>query len=173
MLLPRTIAPALRCKTLRHGTFDLSRDAPVGGTYVFFHRGRHCKWTRLALKDLDDRIGDVAIRGLRVVAVSVDGGEAVHRLQEEMQLIRLPLGHSLDAESVARDWGLYLTRNSTEDQAPPVHWEPAQAWVKADNTLGALSVQTAPNLWPDITQALRGIEDTMNKYPERGSALPG
>jgi hypothetical protein len=172
MLLPGTVAPALRCETLAHGPFDLARDAPPGGTYVFFHRGRHCKWTRLALKDLDDRIGDFAIRGVRIVAVSADGRDAASRLREQMQLIRLPLGHSLDPSTVAGDWGLYLTQNSTEAEAPPLHWEPAQVWVRADNTIGALSVQSAPNLWPDISQALRGIENTTNKYPERGSALP-
>jgi hypothetical protein len=125
MLLPGTVAPALRCETLAHGPFDLAQDAPPGGTYVFFHRGRHCKWTRLALKDLDDRIGDFAIRGVRIVAVSADGRDAVSRLREQMQLIRLPLGHSLDPSTVAGDWGLYLTQNSTEAEAPPLHWEPA------------------------------------------------
>jgi peroxiredoxin len=167
-LIPGDTAPTLAFKTHGHGTYDLSAGAPGLGTYVFFHRGRHCKWTRFALKDLDDRIGDFAIRDIRVVAISADSAEQTAQLQEEMQLIRLPLGHSVDAAKVAADWGLYLTRNSAEPQAPALHFEPAQVWVAADNTVGAISVQSLPNMWPDITQTLRGIENTSRKFPERG-----
>jgi len=168
-LTPGGPVPNLTFETLGHGTYDLAQDAPAGGTYVFFHRGRHCKWTRLALKDLDDRIGDFAIRGIRCVAVSADDRDDTAKLQEEMQLIRLPLGYSLDVNETAQAWGLYVTRNSAEPDAPSLHLEPAQAWVKADLMLGGISVQSLPNMWPDITQTLRGIENTLNKFPERGA----
>ncbi|WP_420569547.1 redoxin domain-containing protein [Thalassovita sp.] len=167
-LIPGDAAPALTFETVGHGSYDLFKDAPGLGTYLFFHRGRHCKWTRFALKELDDRIGDFAIRDIRVVAISADSAEDTALLQEEMQLIRLPLGHSVDAQKIAADWGLYLTRNSTEPGAPALHFEPAQAWVVSDDTLGAISVQSIPNMWPDITQTLRGIENTARKFPERG-----
>ena len=168
-LKPGAPAPGLVFETLGHGRYDLGQKAPPGGTWVFFHRGRHCKWNRLALKDLDDRIGDFAIRGIRVVAVSGEDRATTARLQEEMQLIRLPLGHSLNVAAVAADWGLYLTRNSPEEGALPLHWEPAQVWVREDNTIGALSVQSLPGLWPDISAALRGLEQTLKRYPERGA----
>lgn len=167
-LRPGERAPALTFPTLAHGVYDLSKDAPPGGTYLFFHRGRHCKWTRLALKELDDRIGDFAIRDIRCVAISGDDAKATARLQSEMQLIRLPLGHSVDVEKLAVEWGLYLTRNSTEPDAPALHFEPAQAWVVSDDTLGGIAVQSIPNMWPDISQTLRGIENTLRKFPERG-----
>ena len=168
-LFPGKPVPALTFQTLRHGTYDLTQGPPPGGTYVFFHRGRHCKWTRLALKELDDRIGDFAIRDIRVVALSGEDHDTTARLQEEMQLIRLPLGHSADIDAIAREWGLFVTRNSTEPDAPSLHFEPAQAWVKSDGTLGGLSVQSIPNMWPDITQTLRGIENTLKKFPKRGA----
>jgi hypothetical protein len=167
-LQPGDAIPTLTFQTLGHGAYDVAQDAPPGGTYVFFHRGRHCKWTRLALKDLDDRIGDFAIRDIRCVAVSGDDAQATAQLQEEMQLIRLPLGHSVDVEKTAADWGLYLTRNSSEPDAPALHFEPAQAWVVSNDTLGAISVQSIPNMWPDISQTLRGLENTARKFPERG-----
>ena len=105
----------------------------------------------------------------RVVAVSAEDRDTTARLKDEMQLIRLPLGHSVDAEAVAQEWGLFLTRNSTEPDAPALHFEPAQSWVKADGTLGGASVQSLPNFWPDVTQTLRGIENTLKKFPERGA----
>ena len=167
--VPPVTFPAMGHAGADLGLYDLTQDAPPGGTYVVFHRGRHCKWTRRALKELDDRIGDFAIRDIRCVAVSGDNRDATLHLKEEMQLIRLPLGHSVDMEGIAAQWGLYLTRNSTEPDAPALHFEPAQIWVKADGTLGGASIQTLPNLWPDITQTLRGIENPLKKFPERGA----
>lgn len=173
-LFPGHPAPQLSFALMGHGgadlgLYDLAQNAPPGGTYVVFHRGRHCKWTRLALKELDDRIGDFAIRDIRCVAVSAMDRDATVELQQQMQLIRLPLGHSVDVDAIARDWGLYVTRNSTEPDAPALHFEPAQVWVRADGTLGGMSVQSIPNMWPDVTQTLRGIENTMKKFPERGA----
>lgn len=173
-LFPGKPVPPLAFHVMGHagadlGTYDIVADSPPGGTYLVFHRGRHCKWTRRMLKELDDRIGDFAIRDIRVVAVSGEDRDTTVQLKEEMQLIRLPLGHSVDMEAIAADWGLYLTRNSTEPDAPALHFEPAQIWVKTDGTLGGASIQSLPNLWPDINQTLRGLENTMKKFPERGA----
>ncbi|PTQ73534.1 redoxin domain-containing protein [Celeribacter persicus] len=166
-LIPGKPASALRFTTFRHGICDIAEDAPAGGTLVAFHRGSHCKWSRLQLKELDDRIGDFAIRGLRVFAVGCETQAETAALQERMQLIRLPLGYGLDPETLARDWGLYLTRNSSEEGAASLHIEPAQVWIKADGTIGLASVQSGPNLWPDATNLVRAIDNTM-KFPERG-----
>lgn len=166
-LIPGTPAPALRFDTLRHGLCDIREDAPAGGTLVAFHRGPHCKWSRLQLKELDDRIGDFAIRGVRVLAVGCETQADTAALQEKMQLIRLPLGYGLDPESLARDWGLHITRNSSEEGAAPLHIESAQVWVKADGTIGLSTVQSGPSLWPDATNLVRAIDNTM-KFPERG-----
>ena len=169
-LIPGQPHPALRFETLGHGAYDLGQGAPVGGTYLAFHRGSHCKWTRLMLKELDDRIGDFALRGIRIVAVSSESREATAALQERMQLIRLPLGYALDPAAVAADWGLYLTEGSREEDAPALHFEPAQAWLRQDGTLGAMAVQSGPSLWPDATNTLRAIDKTMSDFPERGAA---
>lgn len=166
-LTPGVMAPDLCFETLGHGPYDLARDAPAGGTLVAFHRGGHCKWTRLLLKELDDRIGDFAIRGLRVVAVSCETQQVTAALQERMQLIRLPLGYGLDAEALAHAWGLFLTRGSREADAPQMHIEPAQYWVLQSGEIGLSTVQTGPSLWPDATHLLRAIDTTM-KFPERG-----
>jgi len=168
--IPGAPAPALQFATLAHGAYDLAANAPPGGSHVMFHRGSHCKWTRILLKELDDRIGDFALRGIRVVAVSGEDREATEALRERMQIIRLPLGFAADVRATAADWGLYLTEASTEDGAPALHWEPAQAWVREDGTLGALAVQSGPNLWPDVTNTIRAIENTRDKHPERGAS---
>lgn len=167
LLIPGAPAPKLRFETFRHGIGDIAEDAPPGGTLVAFHRGSHCKWSRLQLKELDDRIGDFAIRGLRVFAVSCETQADTTALQEKMQIIRLPLGYGLDPETLAREWGLYTTRNSAEEGAPSLHIEPAQVWIKADGTIGLATVQSGSNLWPDATNLVRAIDNTM-KFPERG-----
>lgn len=167
-LVPGQSAPALRFETLGHGPYDLAEGAPPGGTFVAFHRGRFCKWGRNALKELDDRIGDFAIRGMRVVALSADDRATTAQLQEGMQLIRLPLGHSVDAAALAASWGPYLTATATEEGAPALHFEPALFWIRADGTVGLCCYQSAPNLWPDATSVLRAI-DTTGRHPARGS----
>lgn len=121
------------------------------------------------LKELDDRIGDFALRGVRVVAVSSEDISACDALKERMQLVRLPLGYGLDVATVADDWGLFTTTGSTEDGAAPMHWEPAQIWVRADGRLGAIAVQSGPCLWSGATNMIRAIEKTMNDFPERGA----
>lgn len=170
MLRPGTPAPSLKFDTLRHGSLDLTAGAPAGGTYVSFLRGTHCKWTRFHAKELDDRIGDFALRGVRVIAAITQGKEAAEALVERMQLIRLPVAYNLDPRGLAADWGLYLTEASTEEEAPALHIEPAQVWIKQDGTIGAIAVQSGPNLWADATQTIRNIENTMSKFPERGAA---
>lgn len=168
-LVPGRPAPALRFETLGHGAWDLAAAVPPGGTFVVFHRGQFCKWGRNALKELDDRIGDFAIRGLRVVALSADDRATTAKLQEGMQLIRLPLGHSVDARALAAAWGVYLTAESPEDGAPALHFEPTLVWVRADGAVGLCCCQSAPNLWPDATSVLRAI-DTTQRFPARGAA---
>jgi len=167
-LLPGLPAPRLTFETLGHGSYDLSERAPPGGTFLAFHRGRHCKISRNALKELDDRIGDFAIRNIRIVALSGEDRETTARLQEEMQIVRLPLGHSLDIEKAAADWDLFLTRSSTEPEAPPLHWEPAQFWITASGTIGFIARQSAPALSSDVTATLRALDQTV-KFPERGT----
>jgi len=167
-LVPGQPAPALRFETLTHGPYDLATAAPPGGSFVVFHRGAQCKWTRNMLKELDDRIGDFAIRGMRVVVLSSEGIEKTTALKETMQLIRLPLGHSVEARAVAADWGVYLTAQSPEAGAEPLHFEPAQFWIRADGTVGLCACQSAPNLWADATSILRAI-DTTQRDPSRGA----
>lgn len=170
-LRPDHPGPQMRFNTVSHGGYDLATDVPPGGTFLVFHRGGHCKWTRLMLKELDDRIGDFALRGIRVVAVSGETLEASTALNDRMQLIRLPLGYGLDVTATALDWGLHLTNASSEDNAPALHWEPAQFWLRSNGFVGAAAVQTGPCLWPDVTNSIRAIENTMNKFPERGAGV--
>ncbi|GKY90161.1 redoxin domain-containing protein [Sinisalibacter aestuarii] len=164
-LTPGRPAPALAFETVAHGAYDLASSAPAGGTLVVFHRGSHCKWTRRMLKELDDRIGDFALRGVRLVALSGEDRAATEALKSEMQLIRLPLGYGADVAEVAAAWGLYLTEASPEPGALPLHWEPAQVWVREDGTLGVVAVQSAACLWADATNVIRAIERAREAAP--------
>lgn len=163
------VAPPLEFDTLGHGHYVLAEQTGQNGTLVIFHRGRHCKWSRYALKEIDDRIGDFAIRGIRAVAASHEDREATSGLQAQMQLIRLPLGYGLDVAECADAWGLYVTRGSAEPDAPPLNFEPAQFWITGTNRVGVAAIQSGPNLWADATNTIRAIEGAM-KFPERGAA---
>lgn len=162
-------APQLVVETVAHDRFDLSADAPAAGTLVAFHRGRHCKWTRRFIKELDDRIGDFALRGIRVITPSADSAEDAKALVEDMQIIRLPVGYGLDVDATAAGWGLYKTVGSTEPDAPALHLEPALIWVTKEGKIGSVAVASGPNLWSDATNTIRAIENTMNKFPQRGA----
>lgn len=159
-LQPGEAVPELSGETLGHGPWSLIEGAPPGGSFVVFHRGAFCKWGRRYLKELDDRIGDFAIRGVRVVAVSGDDRAATEAMREAMQLIRLPLIHSADVAALAEQWGLYLTRGCPEDGAADLLLEPAQVWVRQDTILGFVALQSTSLLWPDMTSSLRAIDRT-------------
>lgn len=165
MLHPSQPAPQLDFETVAHGRYDLFEGAPPEGTFVSIHRGSLCKFSRSHVKELDDRIGDFAIRGLRVVALSAESAEATAQLAQEMQIIRLPLGYGADVAMLQSDWGVYATRNN--DGA--LMAEPAMFWLRQDRRLGLCLTSSAPQLRPDVTTVLRAI-DAVAKAPDTGAA---
>lgn len=165
MLHPSQPAPQLDFETVAHGRYDLLEGAPPAGTFVSIHRGSTCKFARNHVKELDDRIGDFAIRGLRVVALSAESAEATAQLAQEMQIIRLPLGYGADATRLCSEWGIYATKGEGGVLMP----EPAMFWLRQDGSLGLCLTSSAPQLRPDTTTVLRAIDAVM-KAPHTGAA---
>lgn len=168
MLTPQQTAPSLSFQTVAHGPYDLAEGAPPAGTLVSFHRGEHCKLSRNHVKELDDRIGDFAIRGLRVVAASTEDAASAARLVQGMQIIRLPVGYGLDPAVLQAQWGLFLTEGQPGTTEPALFAEPGVFWLRRDGVIGLCGVQSAPHLRPDATAILRAVDAVM-KAPGTGA----
>lgn len=170
MLVPGSIAPDLKADTIAHGIYDLSQDVPPGGTLLVFYRGLHCPLCKAQLKELDDRIGDFAIRGVRLLALSGDTRERAVKLAEEMQVIRLPIGFGLEMHTARDDWGLFLSTAREGTEEPPLFSEPGLFWVRQDGTVSFSVLHSLPFMRPTANQILKTIDFTLSKgFPPRGS----
>ncbi|WP_372603516.1 redoxin domain-containing protein [Actibacterium sp.] len=170
MLVPMSNAPTLRLPTVAHGPYDLAQRVPPGGTLVSFYRSLHCGICKTHLKELDDRIGDFAIRGVRLIAVSTDTPERSQQLVSEMQIIRLPVGHSLDLKAARDDWGLMISTARDDTDEPAFFSEPALYWVRQDGTIGFSLVLSVPFMRPEANQILRAIDAAKKTdAPPRGA----
>lgn len=170
MPIPATQAPRLVIDTVRHGTFDLAQDAPPGGTLLVFYRGLHCPICKTQLKDLDDRIGDFAIRGVRLLALSGDSGERAAQMVEQMQLIRLPVGFGLDMAAARNDWGLFLSTAREGTEEPDLFSEPGHFWIRQDGSVSFSVLHSLPFMRPTADQMLKAIDFTLSKgFAPRGS----
>ena len=170
MVVPGFQAPALSVETVAHGRFDLAENVPPGGTLVVFYRGLHCPICRTQLKELDDRIGDFAIRGVQLVAISGDTPERAANLVDEMQIIRLPVGHSLPMPAARDDWGLFISTAREGTDEPALFSEPGHFWVRADGTVSFSVVHSLPFMRPTADQILKALDFTLTKgFPPRGS----
>lgn len=159
------LAPDLVVDTVGHGRWCLTEDVPPQGTFIAFVTDITCKITRHHLKELDDRIGDFAIRGVRMVAISPQGPAASRALVQEMQLTRLPVGHSVDPVHLARDWGM---------TAPQGQSGSGHIWVRSNGDIGVAALYSHPALLADATPILRAIDariaENQLRAPQQGMA---
>lgn len=170
MPVPGSPAPDLKIDTIAHGIYDLSQDVPPGGTLLAFYRGLHCPICKAQLKEFDDRIGDFAIRGVRLLALSGDGKDRAAKLVEEMQIIRLPVGFGLDMRAARDDWGLFLSTAREGTEEPPLFSEPGLFWVRQDGTVSFSVLHSLPFMRPSADQILKAIDFALSKgFPPRGS----
>lgn len=161
VLLPSNPAPKLVLETVAHGGFDLAVNAPPNGTMVVFYRGEHCPICHHHIKEMDDRIGDFALRGISVVAVSSDALQNAKKLVDEMQIIRLPVAHSFDLKSARNDWGLLISQGAQGSQEPDFFAEPGHFWIRQDGSVAFSAVLSVPYMRPDATQILRAVDKTL------------
>ena len=168
--VPGSNAPDLKIETAVHGPFDLAQQVPPGGTLLAFYRGLHCPLCRAQLKELDDRIGDFAIRGVRLLALSGDGRERAVQLAEEMQIVRLPIGYGLDMRVARDDWGLLLSAAREGTEEPALFSEPGLFWVRQDGSLSFSVRHSLPFMRPTADQILKAMDFTLtNEFAPRGS----
>ncbi|HVY99072.1 MAG TPA: redoxin domain-containing protein [Dongiaceae bacterium] len=166
MLRPGISAPGLKFATVAHGAYDLAADAPANGTLLAFYRGGHSRTCGLQLKELDDHIGDLAIRAVRVVAVSADSAERAAETVSRMQIIRLPVGYGIDVERARSDWGLYVSLGRPASPEPAIFSEPALFWIRRGGAVAFCTVSSTPQLRPTATQLVRAIDDLLREGGE-------
>ena len=170
MPVPSTKASDLSIDTLAHGQYKLADDAPPGGTLLAFYRGLHCPICKTFLKELDDRIGDFAIRGVRLLALSGDTQEHAAKLVDDMQIIRLPVGFGLSMQTARVDWDLFISTARDGTEEPKYFSEPGLFWVRADGTVAFSVVHSLPFMRPAADQILKAIDFALSKgFPPRGS----
>ncbi|GAB4362619.1 MAG: peroxiredoxin-like family protein [Oricola sp.] len=170
MLYPGQKAPALAFDTVAHGRYELGASAVGNGTLLVFYRGGHCPICRAQLKELDDQIGDFAIRGIEIAALSGDSRERAKETVETMQIIRLPVGYGLDIRRARDDWGLFVSTAREGTDEPRFFNEPGHFWIAGDGTVVFSVIQSLPQIRPSANAILRAIDKiAASGAPPRGS----
>ncbi len=130
---PRESAPELSVELLSGGPFVLGDQKSERFTMVVFFRGLHCPVCQAQLRELDRRLGELAERGIGVIAVSAETRERTQQLHDEWKLERLPLAYGLSEEQM-RAWGLFVSRG-VNDGEPALFNEPGLFLIAADATV--------------------------------------
>ncbi len=174
MLKPRETAPEMSFATVDAGTWTLSERSPENLSMVVAYRGLHCPVCRGYLKELNDRVGEFAERGVEVVAVSTDGEERARAATTDWELPDLTLGYGLSVEE-ARKMGLFIStsrgKTSIGIEEPAMFNEPGLYLVKPDGTLYSAFIQTTPFARPKFDDILKAVDFiNANDYPARGEA---
>lgn len=171
MPLPRQPAPALVAPTVFGAPWRLSDQRPESFTMVVFYRGAHCPLCGQYLRKLEEKLPEFRLRGVTVVAASMDSAERAESSYRDWGLIDLPVAYNL-GEAQARAWGLYLSSARSEKE-PEVFSEPGVYLIRPDGEIFFAQTQSAPFTRPDLDQLLAGIDFTIaNDYPARGELAP-
>jgi peroxiredoxin len=164
---PRESAPDLTVPLLRGGTYRLTDQRPGTFMMVVFFRGLHCPVCRAQLTELNRRLGELAQRGIDVIAVSGETRERTTQLAEEWRLERLPLAYGL-TEAQMRAWGLFIS-HGIDDTEPALFNEPGLFLISPDHTVYYESILSMPVGRPRLDDLLGGIDYwTTHGYPARG-----
>lgn len=172
MLIPRQVVPSLKVPTVAHGYFDLEAESPTTFSLVVFFRGLHCPLCVKYLQELGQLLGDLAKRGVSVIAISSDDESRATEMATKVGAADLRFGYGLPL-STAKQWGLYISqgigKTSMGIEEPQLFPEPGVFLVKSDRTLYYGSVQTMPFARPSFADLMMAIDYAVSKnYPARG-----
>jgi peroxiredoxin len=171
-VIPRQPAPSLTVETLKHGKFDLGRDAPQLMTLVVFYRGLHCPFCATQLQEMENVVDDFASRGVKMIALSTDSAPRAQAMAEKCGIEKLRLGYGLSLADAKR-WDLYLStgggKNTQGVEINPIYSEPGLFLIKADGTVHYVAIQSAPQGRPAMKDILGAVDfNIKNNAPSRG-----
>jgi len=168
-LRPREKTPDLDIALLDGGRWRLSAAAPPRFTMLVVYRGLHCPVCKTYLGEVQSKLPEFEKRGVQVLALSADSRERAETAKADWGLTALKIGYALPI-SVARDWGLFISRSIREAE-PPEFTEPGLFLVRPDQTLFYMAVANAPWGRPPMDQMLRGLDIAAERnLPARGEA---
>ena len=166
--MPQEMVPELNVNLISGEEWDLKDQNPDLFTMIVFYRGLHCPVCEKYLKILDGLLEDYKVKGVDVIAISMDNKVRARTTGMKWGLSKkLPLGYGLN-EDTARSWGLYLSK-AIKEYEPDIFVEPGLFLVKPDGTLYFTAINSTP--WgrphlPSFLQIFDFIKDS--GYPARG-----
>jgi peroxiredoxin len=124
---------------------------------------------RAQLQELNTRVSNLALRGVKVVAISSDTRERAERAKAEWGLDALRLAYGLELQT-ARMWGLYVSsgrgKTSLGIEEPAFFSEPGLFLIRGNGTLYFATIQTMPFFRPAIDEVISAIDFVVAKdYP--------
>jgi len=167
MLTPDAQVPALEVATVNGDTWSLANQTPENFTMIVFYRGLHCPVCKAYLQKMESLNADYQDAGFSTIAISMNTAQLAKQTVEEWDLNSLTVGHSL-GESIAHDWGLYLS-TAIKDGEAALFNEPGMFWVRPDGRLYMVDVSNMPWSRPDLEFLHSKIPFAVeNNYPARG-----
>ncbi|MCY3981810.1 MAG: redoxin domain-containing protein [Alphaproteobacteria bacterium] len=166
-LTPDAPVPALSVPKVGGGTFTLNENPPGLFTMVLFYRGLHCPVCKSYLERFNGLVADYRGAGFDVIAVSMNDEATATQAKSDWDISDVPLAYGL-SEADARAWGLYISHNINENEAP-VFCEPGTFWVLPDGRLYLGDVSNMPWARPDLEFLLSKVAVVKQRnYPARG-----
>ncbi|MCM8556328.1 peroxiredoxin-like family protein [Sphingomicrobium sediminis] len=170
-LIPTQTVPDLDLPLIDGGQFSLSGSGADYLTILAFYRGKHCPLCRNWLQELNGLMDDYAERGIKVVAVTMDGQERAQVSRDEWNIDKVPIAYGL-SEGQARSYGLYISHKREGSEEPDRFAEPGMFLVHPDRTLYAMTLQTMPFTRPSFKELLGALDFVKDKdYPPRGTVV--
>ena len=169
-LIPGNPVPFLEVPTIDGKLWQLSESRPRHYTMVVFYRGLHCPLCREYLKDLDNKLKQLAELGIEAIAISGDNYERAVASREKWGLSNLRLGYGLTRDAMKR-WGLYISPGKLSGE-PEYFNESGLFLIQPDGMLFFAGVNNAPYGRPDLDTLLSGLDYVLKRnYPLRGTEV--
>jgi peroxiredoxin len=168
--LPRRAVPPLRVPTLEGAAFDVAAPRATRFVLVAMYRGLHCPICKAYLRELDQRLPDLAARRTSAIAISVNGEGDARAARDGWRIASLPIGYDLSIET-GRQWGLYVSRGRPGTTEPAMFCEPGFFIVESDATLYWAATASMPFARPRVDDVLHALDAIVERgYPARGEA---
>lgn len=167
---PKHDAPNLKLKLLGGKEWNLQEQNPSSFTMIVFYRGLHCPICKKYLQQLQELSPDFKVRGVDIIAVSMDSEKRARLSRQKWEIPNLTLGYELD-ENTVRDWSLYLSAGVKEGE-PDVFSEPGLFLIDKNDQVYYSAINSNPWGRPYLPSFVKAVDYIVSaNYPARGELL--